>query len=607
MSLSSVAASLLASALAAPAALAQTAVPAKPDRAGERWVERTLKKMTRDERIGQVLVPGLSGSYTPVDSEPFEKLVKLTREGRVGGFHVFGGSEAVPAVLLNPNYGRSGGAARKADPLGAAALLNRLQLEAAVPLLFTADFEGGAGYIVENATRISRAMAIGATGDRTLAERAGEVAAREGRSLGIHVNFFPVLDVNNNPRNPIINMRSFGEDPAFVGEMGRALIEGLHKGGMLATAKHFPGHGDTAVDTHLDLAVIEHPRERLEQIELVPFRAAIAGGVDAVMSAHVRMPAFDPAEGVPATLSRPILTGLLRDELRFDGLIITDAMEMHAISRRFPPDQAAAMAVKAGADLVLVPPDPEAALRGIREAVEKGEIPMEQVDRSVRRILRAKARLGLHKARGVDLMAVGSVLGGRANQAVADEVASRAITLLKDERGTLPLKLEPGARVLYLSVIDYTTGWREGAPSRAFVPELKRRFPALTAIEVSDRTTAAELDLVRELARGADAVVVGAFVRIASYSGRMDLSPAQLRLLEDLGRGASKPFVVALLGNPYAATIAPKLPAVLLTYETSDVAERAAVRAILGEAPIRGKLPIGLPELYPVGHGLERQ
>jgi beta-N-acetylhexosaminidase len=264
------------------------------------------------------------------------------------------------------------------------------------------------------------------------------------------------------------------------------------------------------------------------------------------------------------------------------------------------------MAVRAGADLVLVPPDPEAALRGIRAAVERGEISMEQVDRSVRRVLRAKARVGLHRARATDLMAVASVVGGRAHEAVADEVASRAVTLLKDDRGALPLKLAPTARVLYLSVIDYTTGWREGAPSRTFVPELKRRFPSLTAVEISDRTTASELDLVRELARGSDAVVAGAFVRIASYSGRMELSPAQLRLLEELGSDTARPFVVALLGNPYAAAIAPKLPAVLLTYEVSDVAERAAVRAILGEAPIRGKLPIGLPELYPAGHGLER-
>ena len=265
--------------------------------------------MTLEEKVGQLVVPGLNGVYTPLDSDAAEKLDRLVRERRVGGFHVFGGSEALPPVLLNPVYGTSGGRATKADPLAVAVLLNRLQRASALPLLFTADFEGGAGYIVEGATRLPRAMALGATRDEGLAERAGRLAAGEGRALGVHVDFYPVVDVNNNPMNPIINVRSFGEDPAFVGQMAVAYMKGIQAGGMLSTAKHFPGHGDTATDTHLDLAVIEHPRSRLDAVELVPFEAAIAAGIDAVMSTHIRLPALDPTEGLPATLSRPILTG----------------------------------------------------------------------------------------------------------------------------------------------------------------------------------------------------------------------------------------------------------------------------------------------------------
>jgi beta-glucosidase-like glycosyl hydrolase len=576
------------------------------DTKAERWVRRTLKKMTLEEKVGQLVVPGLNGVYTPLDSEAAEKLGRLVREGRVGGFHVFGGGEALPPVLLNPVYGTSGGRATRGQPLAIAVLLNRLQRASTLPLLFTADFEGGVGYIVEGATRLPRAMALGATRDEGLAERAGRLAAGEGRALGVHVDFYPVVDVNNNPQNPIINIRSFGEDPAFVGRMATAYLRGIQAGGMLSTAKHFPGHGDTATDTHLDLAVIEHPRARLDAVELVPFRATIAAGVDAVMSTHIRLPALDPTEGLPATLSRPILTRLLRQELGFDGLVFTDSMSMQAISRRFTHEKAAAMAVAAGADVVLDPPDPEAAIRGIREAVARGEIPREQVDRSVERLFRAKARLGLHRTRTVDVEAVPAGLGGRARQAVAAEIAARAITLVKDDRAQVPLRLPAGARVLLLSVIDYGTGWREGAPGRVLVPELRKRYGDLTAVEVSDRTTASEMDLLRALARRSDAVVAATHVRVASYSGRLGLSEAQVSLLERLAADGPRPFVAVAFGSPYVGDLAPKVPAVLLTYETGDAPEAAAVRALCGEAPIGGKLPVTIPGLFPAGHGLER-
>jgi beta-N-acetylhexosaminidase len=519
---------------------------------------------------------------------------------------VFGGSEALPPVLLNAVYGTSGGRAIKGDALAIAVLLNRLQRVSLLPLLFSADFEGGAGYIVEGATRLPRAMAIGATRDAGLATRAGRLAAGEGRALGIHVDFYPVVDVNNNPSNPIINVRSFGEDPEFVGRMATAYLQGIQAGGMLGTAKHFPGHGDTATDTHLDMAVIEHQRAHLEAVELVPFRAVIEAGIDGVMSSHIRLPALDPTEGIPATLSRPILTGLLRQDLRFDGLVFTDSMSMHAISRRFAPGKAAAMAIGAGADVVLDPPDPEAALAGIREAVERGEIPRDQVDRSVARILRAKARLGLQRVRTVDVEAVPAGLGGRARQAVAVEIASRAVTLLKDDRARVPLRLPANARVLLLSMVDYGSGWREGAPGRVLIPELKKRFADVAAVEVSDRTTAAEMDLLKAIARRSDAVVAATYVRIAGSSGRMGLSTAQVTLLEQLAADPAKTFVVVAFGSPYVSDIAPKLPAVLLTYELGDAPEAAAARALCGEAAIGGKLPVTLPGLFSAGHGLER-
>ena len=597
---------------AAPAAQVQSAKQAKLEKqAAEKrlkdadwWVTKTLAKMTLDEKIGQPIFTSFNAAYMSTDSDEFERLRHLVRDVKVGGIHVFGSAEALPQVMLNPVWG-GGPASRKGDPYVAATTLNRLQSESAIPLLTSGDFEGGAAYILNGATRLPRAMVIGATGDEQMAFKAGVVAATEARAVGVNIDFYPVVDVNNNARNPIINLRSFGEDPAFVAKMAVAYIKGIQSTGAFATAKHFPGHGDTNVDTHLGLAVINHPRERLDQVELVPFKAAIAAGVDAVMSSHIVLPSLDPTPGIPATLSRPILTGLLRNELKFNGLIFTDSMTMDAISKMFSHDRAAAMAAKAGVDFVLHSPDDDAAFRGIKAAVAAGEISVAQIDASVERILRAKARLGLHMNRQVDVAAIAETFGTRAHAQVAQEINDRGITLIKDERNQVPLAAPREANVLYLSVLDYASGWREGIPSRTIVPELKKRWPNVTAIEVTDRTTASEYELIRALARRADAVVAGVFVRIASFSGRMDLSQPQIALLDSVA-AQNKPFVTVCFGNPYTATFLPKLPAVLLGYEFSDFTERAAAKALAGEIPIGGKLPISLPGMFPVGHGLTR-
>ncbi len=611
--LAAVAAMLAAVVLAAspslrPAGFGGASPPARPplDKTAEKWVQDTLKRMTLDEKVGQLLLPSIDAVVTSTDSDTYEKKLHLVRDLKVGAIHVFGGSEALPAELLNPNYGTGGSASRRGNPLAAATFLNRLQQASAIPLLTTADFEGGAGYILEGATRLPREMAIAATRDPKLAFEAGWVSGVEARAVGVTVDYYPIFDVNNNPRNPIINIRSFGEDVGLVSEMGVAYMRGIQAGGALATAKHFPGHGDTDVDTHLGLAKIDYPRERLDRVELAPFRAAVDAGIDAVMSAHIILPALDPTPGTPATLSRPILTGLLRGEMKFDGLIFTDSMQMYAITKNFGSEKAAVMAVKAGADLVVHPPDEDAAFGAIKAAIESGEIPREQIDRSVERILRAKARLGLHQSRLVDVNAVESTLGGRAHEAVNTKICERALTLIKDERNQVPLPVGKDAGILYLSVLDYPSGWREGAPSRTFVPELKKRWPNVTAIEISDKTTPSEFDLARALARRSDAVVASVFVRIASFSGRMDLSPQAVSLLESIAGDRQKPFVTVIFGNPYTAMALPKLPAEILTYEYTDAMEAAAVRAIAGEITIGGKLPISLPGMYQFGHGLTR-
>ena len=582
---------------------AQTSDPL--DRASRRWVETTLKTLSVEQKVGQLITSSAYTGFLSSDSATFDELTGRVKALGIGGMHLFGDTELAPQVLLNPAYG----AVTLGQPFAAASLLNRLQQVSAVPLLNTADFEAGVGFRIAGATVFPRLMSFGAAGDERLVEEAGRVTALESRALGVHVNFAPVVDVNNNARNPVINVRAFGENPDLVGRLGAAYVRGLQAGGMIATLKHFPGHGDTDVDSHIGLPTIPHARARLDSLELPPFRAGIAAGAGAVMSAHVQMPAIDPGEFAPATLSRAALTGLLRGELGFNGLIYTDSMGMEAVSRRLSPGEAAARAVAAGNDVILHSPDDTAAAAGILQAVQSGAIAIAQIDASVRRVLEAKARLGLHRQRLVSLDDLPAKVGTRANRAVAEEVSARAMTLVKDARSEVPLKLAKDARVLYLSVLDYPSGWRIAAPSRTFIPELKQRWPNVTAIELSDRSTASEIELVRAMASRYDAVVAGIFVRAASASGRMDLAPALTRLLNDLSRSTAvskQPFVSVFFGNPYVTTFLPEVPAMLVTYDYYDLAEASAVRALAGERPITGRLPIELPGLAPVGGGISR-
>jgi beta-glucosidase-like glycosyl hydrolase len=586
-------------------AAAQTPPPGALDRVAAKWVDDTFRKMTLDEKVGQLLVSVLDSTYLPTDSDEYGRLAKKVTELHVGGFHVFGGSERAPAVLLDNHYGST----ILGQPLAAASLLNRLQALSAVPLLNTADFEAGVGFRIQGATVFPREMAVGAAGDEPLAFEAARITAIEARALGVHVNFSPVADVNNNARNPVINTRSFGEVPEVVGRLAAAYVRGLHAGGMLATLKHFPGHGDTDVDSHLGLPIINQPRDRLDRVELPPFKAGIAAGADAVMTAHIELPALDAGEFSPASLSQPIVTGLLRGELKFDGLVYTDSLGMDAVSRRLTPGDAAVRAVKAGNDIVLNSPDEAAAAAAIKAAIEKGDLPLAQIDASVRRLLTVKARLGLYKTKLVPLDDVAGKVGGRANAAVAEQLSAKSITLVKDDRNQVPLRSPRESAVLYLSLLDYPSGWRIAAPSRTFIPELRRRWPTLTAIELSDRSTPAEIDLVRASATRYDAIVAAVFVRAASASGRMDLPAPLARLLGDVARATAstpKPFVTVFFGNPYAAMAAPELPAMLLTYDFYDLAELSAVRALAGEARITGRLPIALPGLFEAGWGIVR-
>lgn len=592
------------------AAPAQVNLPAAPafaptlDREAARWVETTLKSLTDDQLVGQLVMGRFDSTYLSEDSATFGALAALVRDVHLGGFVAFGGVEPVPGVLLNPTYGPT----ILGQPLELAAILNKLQAQAAIPLLVAADYEHGVGMRISGATRFPRAMAFGAAGDPALVREAARLTAQEARALGVHVNFAPVADVNNNPRNPVINIRSFGEDADRVGVLASEAIRGLQEGGVVATLKHFPGHGDTAVDTHLGLATVPHDRARLDRVELAPFRRGIQAGAGAVMVAHVEMPALDATPG-PATFSRPIVSGLLRGQLGFGGLIYTDSMLMDAISAMSPPGDAAVRALQAGADVVLDPADVRQAVAGVKAALARGELSRSRLLESARRVLEHKARLGLARTKTVDLESVMTHVGTRKAAAVAQSTADRAVTLLRDDTSAVPLPTPRTGRLLYLSVLDYPSNWRIAAPSRTLLPELRKRWPAVTAVELSDRSAPGEVELVRTMAAGFDAVVIGVFVRASSGSGRLDLAPNLVRLLQDLAAAAgrrSQPVATVFFGSPYAAAAAGALPAVLATYDFGDYAETAAVRALSGEIAVQGRLPVALGEGLALGAGLTR-
>jgi beta-N-acetylhexosaminidase len=564
---------------ALPASGAQKTKPAPTE---ANWVEKTLASMSIDEKIGQLIIPATVGMFLSQDSEVFQQARRDITEFHVGGYHMLG--------EVNNLH----------EPAGVALFINHLQQLAKVPLWITADFEGGVGLRYIGATRLPRAMAMGATANPDFAYQAGRITAEEARALGVQVNFYPVVDVNNNARNPIINIRSFGGDPQLVSRMARAYIRGSQEHGVMATAKHFPGHGDTSTDSHLELPVIDVDRARLNAIELPPFQAAVDESVGGVMSAHIALPRIE-TDNLPATLSPKMLTGVLRGELKFNGVIFTDAMNMRGITAHYPEGEAAVRAVKAGADVVLYPANVEQAFLGLKHAIESGEIKESRIDDSVRRILIAKAKLGLDRERLVDLNKIDKVLGSTEHQLAARQIIESGITLVRDKRNVLPLKLAREQKVLFISMVDNSEGWRDGVPGQAFFAGLVKRLPNANKVYVSDKTSPAEFDLIKKLASFSDSVIVNGFIRVSSSKGSIDMSDGEINLLKHLSV-IDKPFTFVLYGSPYLLSFVPELPTLVLAYEYYPAAEEAALKAVLGEIEFKGKLPIELPGFYPIGH-----
>ena len=564
----------------APALIAQTE--------DEAWVERTLTGLTLRQKVGQLIMPWVLGDFAPEGSPSHDRILEYIEDQGIGGVIMSVGS-----------------------PTEVAAKLNDFQAHSNIPLLVAADLETGAGFRMRGAvqmpgtielggaTDFPSLMAVGATADPQLAYEMGRITAREARGVGIHIPFAPVLDVNNNPDNPIINVRSFGENPEDVADLGAAFVRGVQEHGAIATGKHFPGHGDTETDSHLGLPVIPHSRARMDSVEMFPFRHAIEAGMGAVMTAHISVPSLDGGVGDPATLSSAVLTDLLRDEMEFDGLLFTDAMDMSAISRGFGAEEASVRAIEAGADVILMPPSVERAVEGIAAAVESGRIEASRIDASVRRILETKKQMGLDRDRTVQIDQIGQVVGIPAHTQVAAEIAERSITLLHNGGNLLPLLGTRSARVMSVSfrrTSDVLAG-------RYFNTRLRQTYPRLTTagLDVNSGPALYE-DLLRQ-ARQQALVILSTYVTAFSQSGSLALPEEVVDFAGQLTE-IGVPHIVVSFGNPYLITELPDVRAYMLAWSGSEVSQTAAAQALFGDIEISGRVPTRIPPLYEIGDGI---
>lgn len=589
---------------------AQCAVAAPPvhlDRKGERWAQSTLRKMTLEEKIGQMIVVWAKVKFLNPENPEYLELRDEMAKYHVGGFGVTDPMEGSQLFM--------------SEPLEAAALTNQLQKDSKYPLLIAADFERGLSMRLEGATAFPAAMAFGAAGDKELARQFGRISAEESRAIGVQWNWFPIADVNSNPANPIIDTRSFGEDPALVSEMVTAYIEGARSEGLLTTAKHFPGHGDTDTDSHLTLARVPATMDRLNAVELVPFRGAIAAGVDSVMVGHLIVPAVEPDPNRPASVSAHVIKDLLQGQLGFKGLVVTDGLDMAGLTHVFTgseaeiSSEAAVAAVEAGEDMIIIPGDLGGAYNGLLTAVKKGEISEARIDQSVLKILRMKASVGLDRNRFVDLSRVQNEIAKPENVAIAESVADRAVTLVTDGGKLIPLAAasqpgQPASRIVAVIFADRPRGSDGG---RAFVSELRKRAPGATVFFVDPSNSNYVFENVLAAVRKADSVIAIAEsvpnprrTTEGHAGGSVGLDTGPMQLLTGIVKTAGAKTVVVAFGDPYTGGSIPGIKTYICTYSNTVVSASSLVRALFGEISIHGRLPVSIPNLAPRGTGLDR-
>lgn len=574
-------------ALVALSALAQP--PQKPRQPVPQIAYQWLNSLTLRDRVAQLISMAVYGENPATRSRDYQKFRHWVADLHIGG------------LIVNNRV--IGGQVRNAEPYASATFLNRMQRLARIPLIIQGDFERGPSMRVSGTPKFPYNMAFGAAGDVEASRFEGAETAREARALGFHWIFAPDADVNNNPDNPIINIRSYGEDPATVAAHVKAYIEGAHSdpaNRVLVTVKHFPGHGDTNVDSHLGLGRVGASRERMDAVELPPFKTAIEAGVDSVMTAHLAVPAIEPEE-IPATVSQKVITGLLREELGFKGIVVTDAMDMQGLTKLYGPAEASVLALEAGVDVLLMPTDPEKAIDAVVKAVKEGRLTRKRIDQSALKVLTAKANLGLYRRRYVNLEALADVIENPDVEERVQSVANRALTLLRNGGDVVPLKDPDHSCVVVLTENRYSQQGRQ------LIADLRQRSPQAMKIRVLDPTSSqADLADAAALTSQCKAVVIAAFVTVSAYRGNVAL-PGEFPALVSGILEAPVPAALLAFGNPYLLRAFPKAPAYLATFSTTSTSESAAARALLGDIPIKGKLPVSIPGQAQIGDGIQKE
>lgn len=599
---------LTATAVAATALAAPSAAHAagSGDRVRDRKLRELISRMSLEEKVGQLFVMHVYGhsatapDQADIDSNLKELGVRTAAEAvakyHLGGIIYFGWAHntRAPHQIADLSNGIQRAALTPDAPDDSPT--------ARIPLLISTDQEHGAvARVGIPATLLPGAMALGAAGSRSTARKAARIAGAELRALGIRQNYAPVADVNVNPANPVIAVRSFGSDPEAVAELVAAQVKGYQGEDIASTSKHFPGHGDTKDDSHSKLPYIHHTREQWETLDAPPFRAAVAAGIDSIMTAHIVVPALDPAED-PATLSRPILTGILREELGYDGVVVTDSLGMQGVRTKYGDDRVPVLALKAGVDQLLNPPKPEIAWNAVLQAVRVGELTEARLDESILRILRLKAKLDLFSDPYVTARGVDRAVGTRAHLAAADRIAEETTTLLVNEGELLPLSRRTQRQVLVVGADPASPSGTTGPPTTVLGRELTELGFSPTVLPTGTAPAAAKIAEAVAAAAGKDAVLVGTY--------NVGAGSAQIALVEALV-ATGVPVVALAIRNPYDVARLQGVGASLAAYCWTDVELRAAVRVIAGRAEPRGKLPVPVQRaddpgqvLYPVGHGL---
>lgn len=572
----------------------------EPSEKAWKFADKQLKKMTVDQKVGQLVHIGVNARFANQDSDFFKGLRRDVVENKIGGVIFFGAPIYETAILAN-----------------------RLQELAAIPLLMSLDAETGVGMRFSDATNFPWAMAVAATGEPEYARKIGIVTGREAQAIGIRHVYAPVLDVNNNAGNPVINVRSYGEDPADVARFSVAFIEGIQSTGTLATAKHFPGHGDTNIDSHRGLPIIDHSLASLEKTELMPFRKAVDAGLGSVMIAHIGLPQIDGEEikplkesikgdaeegaeivtqkaTIPATLSSKVQTDLLRHELGFKGLIVSDAMSMSGLTLYFTQEEAGVRAFLAGTDILEKPADVDAMIRGLKNAVRSGRITEAKLNESVRRQLAWKYELGLFKQKITPIDQIDKLVSNSATSDLAEEIAGKAITLVRNDDGLVPLK-----RDVNIAVLGISNGFDGPSTMGTLVTTLRENGIRFTPAYLQDNSTAEQVAAARKAVNEADVVIAGLYGRVRSGAkNSVGLPESGVTILKEL-LAADKKMIGLSFGNPYILGSFPALKTYVVAYGDMSSLQRATVRAILGTQDITGKLPISLPGLYPRGTGIQ--